>query len=68
MDDMLNIQAGFTILSIWDDNNGDVSATYRAIYAGPDLDEVEIPGVDCERLAKLGWTIDDDVRRWCYQT
>lgn len=67
MDDMTRIQAGFNILSLWDDS-GDVSATHKAIYAGPDLDEVQVPAMDCERLEQIGWTIDENVRRWCYWT
>lgn len=67
MDDMLNIQAGFTILSIWDDD-GDVSATDHTIYAGPDLDEVAIPMMDGRRLVALGWSVDLNARRWCYRT
>lgn len=67
MNDMQEIIAGFAILSRYDDTNGDVSFNdNRALFAGPDGDEVPLPKSDAAKLRTLGWRFDKQVRRWSW--
>lgn len=65
--DHMEIIAGLTILSTYDDSRGDVSMSNdRVLYAGPQEEEnlAAIVKQDRTLLQAVGWHFDDEIGRW----